>query len=90
MDMAARVLPAMSEQSSKNAERQLRPLGVELLLDVPVTEVDGAGVTYKQGRIASRTVIWAAGVAASPLARSLRAPLDKAGPGHRQSRSFRT
>ena len=79
MDRAARVLPAMSEQSSRNAERQLRGLGVELLLNVPVTEVDDAGVTHEQGRIPSRTVIWAAGVAASPLARSLHAPLDKAG-----------
>ncbi|MBV8358557.1 MAG: cytochrome d ubiquinol oxidase subunit II [Deltaproteobacteria bacterium] len=79
MDMAARVLPSMSEQSSMNAERQLRRLGVELLLNVPVTGIDDAGVTHKQGHIASRTVIWAAGVAASPLARSLGAPLDKAG-----------
>jgi NADH dehydrogenase len=79
MDMAARVLPSMSEQSSKNAERQLQRLGVELLLNVPVTGVDDAGVTHRQGRIASRTVIWAAGVAASPLARSLGAPLDRAG-----------
>ncbi|MBV8453279.1 MAG: cytochrome d ubiquinol oxidase subunit II [Deltaproteobacteria bacterium] len=79
MDMAPRVLPTMSEQSSKNAERQLRRLGVELLLNVPVTGVDDAGVTHKQGRIPSRTVIWAAGVSASPLARSLRVPLDKAG-----------
>ena len=79
MDMAARVLPTMSEQSSRNAERQLRLLGVELLLNTPVTRVDDTGVTHKQGRIASRTVIWAAGVAASPLARSLRTSLDKAG-----------
>jgi NADH dehydrogenase len=79
MDMAARVLPAMSEKSSRNAERQLRRLGVELMLDVAVTGVDDAGVTHKQGRIASRTVIWAAGVAASPLGRSFGAAIDKAG-----------
>jgi NADH dehydrogenase len=44
-----------------------------------VTGVDYAGVTHKRGRIESHTVIWAAGVAASPLGRSLGAPLDKAG-----------
>jgi len=79
IDMASRVLPGMSERSSRNAERQLRRIGVELLLNVAVTGVDDAGVTLKQGRVASRTVIWAAGVAASPLSRSLGAPLDKAG-----------
>lgn len=40
MDMAARVLPAMSEKSSRNAERQLRRLGVELMLNTAVIGVD--------------------------------------------------
>jgi NADH dehydrogenase len=79
IDMDSRVLPAMSEKSSKNAERQLRRLGVELMLNVAVTGIDDAGVTHKQGRIASHTVIWAAGVSASPLGRSLGTPIDKAG-----------
>jgi NADH:ubiquinone reductase (H+-translocating) len=71
MDMDSRVLPAMSEKSLNNAERQLRRVGVELMLNVAVTGVDDAGVTHKQGRIASHIVIWVAGVAASPLGRSL-------------------
>ena len=79
MDMDSRVLPAMSKKSSKNAERQLRRIGVELMLNTAVTGVDDAGVTHNRGRIASHTVIWAAGVAASPLGRSLGAPIDKAG-----------
>jgi NADH dehydrogenase len=44
-----------------------------------VTDVDDAGVTHGRGHIASHTVIWAAGVAASPLGRSLGAPTDHAG-----------
>ena len=79
VDMAARVLPSMSEASSINAERQLRSLGVELILNVAVTGVDDTGVIHQQGRIASRTVIWAAGVAASPLGLSLGSAVDKAG-----------
>jgi NADH dehydrogenase len=79
IDMDSRALPAMSEKSSKNAERQLRRLGVELMLNAAVTGIDDAGVTHKQGRIASHTVIWAAGVCASPLGRSLGTPIDKAG-----------
>ena len=79
MDMTSRVLAAMSEESSKNAERQLRRLGVELMLNTAVTAVDDEGVTHPQGRIASHTVIWAAGVAASPLGKSLGAPTDRAG-----------
>jgi NADH dehydrogenase len=52
---------------------------VELMLNTMVTGVDDAGVTHGQGRIASHAVIWAAGVVASTLGRSLDAPTDKAG-----------
>ena len=69
----------MSEESSRNAERQLKRIGVELMLNTIVTGVDDAGVTHGRGHIASHTVIWAAGVAASPLGRSLGTPTDKAG-----------
>jgi NADH dehydrogenase len=79
VEATPRVLPAMSEESSRNAERQLKRIGVELMLNTMVTEVDDAGVTHGRGHIASHTVIWAAGVAASPLGRSLGAPTDNAG-----------
>jgi NADH:ubiquinone reductase (H+-translocating) len=78
-EAAPRVLPGMSEESSSNAERQLKRMGVELMLNTIVTDVDDAGATLGQGHVASHTVIWAAGVAASPLRRSLGAPTDKAG-----------
>ncbi|MBL9119684.1 MAG: NAD(P)/FAD-dependent oxidoreductase [Phycisphaerae bacterium] len=78
-----RVLPAMSEASSANAEQALRRLGVEVRTKTRVTEVDSHGVTIQVDgrleRIESHTVLWAAGVEASPLARSLGAPLDRAG-----------
>ncbi|MGA7763958.1 MAG: FAD-dependent oxidoreductase [Candidatus Binataceae bacterium] len=79
VEAAPRVLAAMSEESSRNAERQLRRIYVELMLNTIITGVDDAGVTYGRGHIASHTVIWAAGVAASPLGRSLGTPTDKAG-----------
>jgi NADH:ubiquinone reductase (H+-translocating) len=61
------------------AERSLAALGVELRKGTPVTairpgEVDAGGETLQAG-----TVLWAAGVAASPVARSLGVPLDRAG-----------
>jgi NADH dehydrogenase len=79
VEAASRVLPSRSEESSRNAERQLKRIGVELMLNTMVTGVDDAGVAHGQRRIASHTVIWAAGVAASTLGRSLDAPTDKAG-----------
>jgi len=79
IEAAARVLPAMSPESSANAYRQLVRLGVEVMTNTAVTGVDNNGVNHASARIAARTVIWAAGVAASPLARSLGMPLDRAG-----------
>jgi NADH dehydrogenase len=85
-----RVLPTFDARLSPKAEKQLTHLGVEIMLDVKVTQIDEQGVIVVKNalvngmpaepeRIAARTVIWAAGVAASPVARSLGAPLDRAG-----------
>jgi NADH:ubiquinone reductase (H+-translocating) len=79
IEAGPRVLPAMSPESSASAHRQLKRLGVEIITDSPVTEVDDRGVTHGGTRIESRTVIWAAGVAASKLGQSLGAELDRAG-----------
>jgi NADH dehydrogenase len=59
--------------------QQLERLGVEVRTSTRVTGVDPAGVSLGAERIAARTVIWAAGVQASPLARTLGVPLDTAG-----------
>ncbi len=75
-----RVLPPYPEALSAAAQRSLQRLGVEVRTGARVTEVDEGGVTLADGtRIGARTVIWAAGVAASPLARDLGAELDRAG-----------
>jgi NADH dehydrogenase len=69
----------MSPDSSASAVRQLEHLGVEVIVGSAVTDIDGNGVTHAGGRIDARTVIWAAGVAASPLGKALGAPVDRAG-----------
>jgi NADH:ubiquinone reductase (H+-translocating) len=74
-----RVLPAMSVEASTKARRQLEKLGVEVRASTRVTGIDGHGVSLGEERIPARTVLWAAGVAAAPIARSLGAPLDRAG-----------
>ena len=75
------MLPAMSPESSASARRQLERLGVEVSTEAPVTAIDDRGVTHGGARLDSRTVIWAAGVAASPLGKALGAEvkLDRAG-----------
>ena len=75
---ADRVLPPYPPELSDKARRQLERLGVEVRTGTPVTGVDGAGVQLGDQRIAARTVLWAAGVAASPLGRMLGA-CDRAG-----------
>jgi NADH dehydrogenase len=75
---ADRVLPPYPPDLSDKARRQLERLGVEVRTGALVTGVDGAGVQLGGLRIAARTVLWAAGVAASPLGRMLGA-CDRAG-----------
>ena len=74
-----RVLNAFPPELSTKAVQQLERLGVEVRTNTMVTAIDEAGVTFKADRLEARTVLWAAGVAASPLARSLGVPLDRAG-----------
>jgi NADH dehydrogenase len=79
VEAANRVLPPYPPVLSEKARRQLERLGVTVLLEKRITGVDGEGVSMDEERIAARTVLWAAGVASSPLGRSLGAPLDRAG-----------
>jgi len=74
-----RVLPGYESVSSHRARRQLEKLGVQVILESFVTEIDEEGLSIGDRRIETRTVLWAAGVQASDLATSLGAPLDKAG-----------
>jgi NADH dehydrogenase len=74
-----RVLPAYPADLSRKAQLQLERLGVTVWPSRMVTGVDAEGVSLGSERIASKTVVWAAGVAASSLGASLGAPLDRAG-----------
>ncbi|MFQ5530410.1 MAG: NAD(P)/FAD-dependent oxidoreductase [Gemmatimonadota bacterium] len=74
-----RVLPAYAARSSDKAQTQLARLGVQVQLEAFVTGIDQLGVSIGDERVEARTVLWAAGVAASPLAKSLGVLLDPAG-----------
>ncbi len=74
-----RVLPTYSEESSASAQRQLESIGVEVRTGAMVTAIDADGVTVGTERIPARTVLWAAGVKASPLAATLGVELDRMG-----------
>jgi NADH:quinone reductase (non-electrogenic) len=74
-----RVLPPYPPDLSQKARLQLERLGVTVWLGRRVTGVDADGVTLGAERLAAKTVLWAAGVAASPLGASLGVPLDRAG-----------
>ncbi|AKJ01268.1 NADH dehydrogenase FAD-containing subunit [Archangium gephyra] len=74
-----RVLPVYPEHLSEKARRSLEKLGVEVRTDTRVTHIDETGVYIGEEHIRARSIIWAAGVAASPVARSLGVELDRAG-----------
>src|SRR5688572_30121473 len=77
-----RVLPAYPADLSRKAQLQLERLGVTVWANRRVTLVDENGIAMGDERLSARTVIWAAGVAGSPLGASLGAPLDRAGRVH--------
>lgn len=79
VEAGPRVLPTFSEDLSAYAKASLEKLGVEVRLGQPVTAISEEGVTIGDGFVACRTVIWAAGVQASPAAKWLDVPADRAG-----------
>jgi len=79
LEAGPRVLATFPETLSAKAAKQLARLGVEVRTGVPVSSIDAQGFVLGDERIEADTVLWAAGVAASPLARSLDVPLDRAG-----------
>ena len=74
-----RLLKSFHESLSQSARRALEHLGVEVRLGTRVTRCDGAGISTAPERIESSTIIWAAGVKASPAAQWLGAETDRAG-----------
>lgn len=79
LEAGPRVLAAFKEPQSEYALRALHNLGVEVRLNAAVTACDADGVSIGSERIETATIVWAAGVAASPAARWLDAPADRAG-----------
>lgn len=84
LEGANRVLPPYPAELSERARRQLERLGVEVHTGRLATAIDTTGVSIGEVRIPAHTVLWAAGVAASPLGATLGAPLDRAGRVHVQ------
>jgi NADH dehydrogenase len=74
-----RVLPAYPEDLSRSAEEQLRHLGVEVQTSALVTQVKPGSVDIGESKLPATVILWAAGVAASPLGKKLGAPVDRAG-----------
>jgi len=79
IEAGLRVLAGYPEDLSTYARRSLESLGVEVELLAPVTGCTGEGVVHGGRTLAARTVIWAAGVKASPAAGWLGAPTDASG-----------
>jgi NADH dehydrogenase len=79
IEAGPRVLPAFAEDLSTYAKHSLERLGVEVVLGQAVSECSAEGVVFGGKRLAAATIIWAAGVQASPAALWLDAPADKAG-----------
>ncbi len=79
VEAGPRVLASMPPALSERARRQLERLGVEVHTGAAVTRIDADGVDIGARRIEARTVLWAAGVAASPLGASLGVERDRAG-----------
>jgi NADH dehydrogenase len=79
IEAGPRVLAGFPDDLSAYAQRALESIGVEVMLGQAVTECNADGVVYGGNRLDTKTIIWAAGVRASPAAEWLGAPADRAG-----------
>ncbi len=79
IEAGPRVLPAFTEDLSAYARKSLEKLGVEVVLGQPVSDCGPDGVVFGSTRLKADTIIWAAGVQASPAAEWLGAGADRAG-----------
>lgn len=79
VEAGPRVLAAFPDDLSTKAKRQLEKLGVEVSTGTPVKEINADGYALGETFVPAKTVVWAAGVAASPLGAMLGTALDRAG-----------
>ncbi len=79
IEAGPRVLATFEPDLADKAVKTLEKLKVELRLQTRVTDITAGGVSVGEAFVPARTVLWAAGVAASPLAKTLGVPLDRAG-----------
>ncbi len=79
IEAGPRILPGFTEDLSAYAAKALERLGVEVKLGQPVSECSADGVVFGDERLASKTILWAAGVKASRAAEWLDAPADGVG-----------
>ena len=73
------VLPPFPTKLQRSANDQLAHMAVDIRTDTRVTDISDEGVTTTKGFIPAATVVWAAGVAASPLGEGLGGEIDRAG-----------
>jgi NADH dehydrogenase len=79
VEAGPRILPMFSELQAARATRDLEHLGVQVWTNSAVTKIDAGGVEIGSERIAAATVLWAAGVTASPLGQAARLQVDRSG-----------
>lgn len=79
VEAGPRVLSAYDDELSESAKKQLESLGVQVLLNTAVTDIQEDGVYMGEDFIPTSTVLWAAGVKSSGLGAFLGVPLDRAG-----------
>src|SRR6202043_2509684 len=79
IEAGPRVMPTLPPNLSDYVQGTLAQKGVEVMTSTRVVRCDARGVDLEQGRIDAATIIWAAGVIASPAARWLEAEHDRAG-----------
>jgi NADH dehydrogenase len=82
LEAGPRILPSFPPDLAGKAQRALERLGVQVRTGCPVREVEAGSVEAGDSRITAATILWAAGVRASPIAWGLDVPLDSAGRVH--------
>jgi len=79
VEAGPRILPAFDPKLASRAMRDLEALGVQVWLGARVTDVSAAGVVIGNEQVASSTVLWAAGVRAADVGKTLGVPVDEVG-----------